>query len=130
MPVIAIGRVVIVVIVIVIARLHGNRKNRYREDAKIEAKLAEMFDPRDKRCYQRLSVLPALDQLQLEREKTTLVILKPDTDFQKFFAGQKLLSPEISNAASPAVGCKPSQSYRRKQGKAAKTALNNATYSI
>ncbi len=58
-------------------------------DAKIEAKLAEMFDPRDKRCYQRLSVLPALDQLQLEREKTTLVILKPDTDFQKFFAGQK-----------------------------------------
>jgi predicted AAA+ superfamily ATPase len=58
-------------------------------DAKIEAKLAEMFEPRDKRCYQRLEVLPALDQVQLERDKTTLVILKPDTDLQKFFAGQK-----------------------------------------
>jgi hypothetical protein len=58
-------------------------------DAKIEAKLAEMFEPKDKRCYQKLAVLPGLDQLQLEREKTTLVILKPDTDFQKYFAGQK-----------------------------------------
>lgn len=58
-------------------------------DAKIETKLAEMFEPRDKRCYQKLAVLPGLDQLQLERGKTTLVILKPDTDFQKFFAGQK-----------------------------------------
>ena len=58
-------------------------------DAKIEGKLSEMFEPKDKRCYQKLSVLPGLDQLQLEREKTSLVILKPDTDFQKFFAGQK-----------------------------------------
>lgn len=58
-------------------------------DAKIEAKLAEMFEPKDKRCYQKLEVLPALDQVQLEREKITLVILKPDTDFQKFFSGQK-----------------------------------------
>lgn len=58
-------------------------------DTKIEAKLAEMFEPKDKRCYQKLAVLPGLDQLQLEREKSTLVILKPDTDFQKFFAGQK-----------------------------------------
>lgn len=58
-------------------------------DTKIESKLAEMFEPKDKRCYQKLSVLPALDQLQLEREKTTLVILKPDTDFQKFFAAEK-----------------------------------------
>ncbi len=58
-------------------------------DTKIESKLAEMFEPKDKRCYQKLSVLPALDQLQLEREKTTLVILKPDTDFQKFFASEK-----------------------------------------
>ncbi|MDD5321594.1 MAG: DUF499 domain-containing protein [Methylococcales bacterium] len=58
-------------------------------DAKIESKLIEMFDPKDKRCYQKLDVLPALDQVQLERDKTTLIILKPDTDFQKFFAGQK-----------------------------------------
>ncbi len=58
-------------------------------DAKIESKLREMFEPKDKRCYQKIEVLPALDQVQLERDKATLVILKPDTDFQKFFAGQK-----------------------------------------
>lgn len=58
-------------------------------DTRIEAKLAEMFEPKDKRCYQKLTVLPPLDQLQLERDKTTLVILKPDTDFQTFFGGQK-----------------------------------------
>ena len=58
-------------------------------DTKIEEKLKEMFDPRDPRCYQKLSVLPALDQVQLERDKTTLLILKPDTDFQKFFTGEK-----------------------------------------
>ncbi len=58
-------------------------------DKMIEDKLKEMFDPHDKRCYQKLSVLPALDQVQLERDKTTLLILKPDTDFQTFFANEK-----------------------------------------
>jgi hypothetical protein len=32
-------------------------------DTKIETKLAEMFEPKDKRCYQKLVVLPALDQV-------------------------------------------------------------------
>ncbi|MDW7774365.1 MAG: DUF499 domain-containing protein [Desulfobulbaceae bacterium] len=58
-------------------------------DAMIEEKLQEMFDPRDKRCYQKLAVLPALDQVQLERDRTTLLILKPDTDFLHFFNGEK-----------------------------------------
>ena len=58
-------------------------------DAQIEAKLTEMFEPKDKRCYQKLAVMPALDQVQLERDKTTLLVLKPDTDFAKFFAGEK-----------------------------------------
>lgn len=58
-------------------------------DTKIEDKLSEMFEPKDKRCYQKLEVLPALDQVQLERDKATLIVLKPDTDFPKFFAGQK-----------------------------------------
>lgn len=58
-------------------------------DTVIEEKLKEMFDPRDKRCYQKLAVLPALDQIQLERDRATLLILKPDTDFQKFFTGEK-----------------------------------------
>lgn len=58
-------------------------------DAQIEAKLTEMFEPKDKRCYQKLAVLPALDEVQLERDKTTLVVLKPDTDFSKYFSAEK-----------------------------------------
>jgi len=58
-------------------------------DTMIEEKLKEMFDPRDKRCYQKLVVLPALDKVQLERDKTTLLILKPDTDFLTFFSNEK-----------------------------------------
>ena len=58
-------------------------------DAMIEEKLKEMFEPKDKRCYQKLAVLPALDKVQLERDRTTLFILKPDTDFQQFFESEK-----------------------------------------
>jgi hypothetical protein len=58
-------------------------------DGQIETKLAEMFEPRDKRCYQKLVVLPALDKVQLERDRTTLVICKPDTDIQRFFGSEK-----------------------------------------
>jgi hypothetical protein len=58
-------------------------------DAQIEAKLTEMFEPRDRRCYQKLAVLPALDQVQLERDRTVLAICKPDTDIQKFFLAEK-----------------------------------------
>lgn len=58
-------------------------------DMQIEEKLKEMFEPRDKRCYQKLSVLPSLDKLQIERDKIALVILKPDTDFSKLFSAEK-----------------------------------------
>jgi hypothetical protein len=58
-------------------------------DEQIETKLTEMFDPKDKRCYQKLAVLPPLDQVQLERDKTTLAVLRPDTDFTKFFTDEK-----------------------------------------
>ena len=58
-------------------------------DAQIEAKLTEMFEPKDKCCYQKLAVLPALDEVQLERDKTTLLVLKPDTNFAKYFADEK-----------------------------------------
>jgi hypothetical protein len=58
-------------------------------DERIEGKLKEMFAPKDKACYQMLAVLPALGSLQLERDKATLVIVKPDTDIQAYFAGQK-----------------------------------------
>ena len=58
-------------------------------DAEIQKMLKNMFEPRDKRCYQKLSVLPALDQVRLERDRITLVIVKPDTDFNKFFSAEK-----------------------------------------
>lgn len=58
-------------------------------DTMIEGKLKEMFDPHDKRCYQKLSVLPALDKVQLERDRITLLIIKPDTDLQTFFGNEK-----------------------------------------
>jgi hypothetical protein len=58
-------------------------------DAMIEQKLEEMFEPRDKCCYQKLAVLPALDQVQLDRDRITLLVLKPDTDFEQFFEGEK-----------------------------------------
>ncbi len=58
-------------------------------DDQITAKLTEMFEPTEKRCYQKLAILPALDTIQLERDKTTLLVLKPETDFAKFFAGEK-----------------------------------------
>jgi len=58
-------------------------------DAQIEDKLKEMFAPHDKRCYQKAAVLPALDKVQLERDRSTLVICKPDTDIQRFFKAEK-----------------------------------------
>jgi hypothetical protein len=58
-------------------------------DAEIQKMLKNMFEPRDKRCYQKLAVLPALDQVRLERDKITLVIVKPDTDFNKLFSAEK-----------------------------------------
>jgi hypothetical protein len=58
-------------------------------DAQVESKLNEMYQPKDKRCYQNLAVLPALDAVKLERDRTALVVLKPDTDLQKFFGGEK-----------------------------------------
>ncbi|MBK5939327.1 DUF499 domain-containing protein [Halochromatium roseum] len=73
------------------AQINSYTNTCHHEDRNkvVETKLAEMFEPRDKRCYQKLAVLPALDQLQLERDKTTLVVLKPETDFQKVFVSQK-----------------------------------------
>ena len=58
-------------------------------DEQIKEKLTEMFDPHDKRCYQKVAVLPALDRVQLERDRITLVVCKPDTDIQRFFIGEK-----------------------------------------
>lgn len=58
-------------------------------DEKIQAKLTEMFQPKNKACYQRLYVLPALDKIQLERDAIALVICKPETNIDTFFRNEK-----------------------------------------
>lgn len=73
-------------------------------DEQIERKLTEMFEPKDKRCYQKLATLPALDKVQLERDKTTLLVLKPDTDFGKFFAGEKFKNRMVILTADDQTG--------------------------
>lgn len=73
-------------------------------DAQIDGKLTEMFEPKDKRCYQKLAVLPALDEVQLERDKATLLVLKPDTDIAKFFAEQKFKNRMVILSADDQTG--------------------------
>ncbi len=58
-------------------------------DQEIEDKLKEMFEPKEKRCYQTLHIHPDLSKVSLSREKTTLVICHHDAPFQKFFDGEK-----------------------------------------
>jgi len=73
-------------------------------DTQIDGKLTEMFEPKDKRCYQKLAVLPALDEVQLERDKATLLVLKPDTDIAKFFAEQKFKNRMVVLTADDQTG--------------------------
>lgn len=55
------------------------------ENAKKELKkfLEENFKPNDKNCYEQLYVLPAIDEIQLDMNKVSLVIFEP-------YAGNKL----------------------------------------
>ena len=43
-------------------------------DEVIDNKLKEMFDPREKRCYQRIFIHPDIAKVTLDRDKTTLVV--------------------------------------------------------
>lgn len=43
----------------------------------LRRRLGEIFDPRQSWCYQRVESLPALDQVKLEQDKTTLLIIAP-----------------------------------------------------
>lgn len=58
-------------------------------DDQIEEKLREMFEPKEKRCYQVLHIHPDLGKVTLARDKTALVICHHDAPFQKFFADEK-----------------------------------------
>ncbi|MCY4173285.1 MAG: DUF499 domain-containing protein [Cyanobacteria bacterium MAG CAR3_bin_5] len=52
--------------------LHSETVERMLRD-----RLADTFDPSLRDCYQVVRVLPPLDEVQLEQEKTTLVITRP-----------------------------------------------------
>ena len=58
-------------------------------DTVIEDKLKEMFDPKEKRCYQRIFIHPDLSKATLERDKTTLIICGHESPYQKFFDAEK-----------------------------------------
>ena len=58
-------------------------------DGVIEDKLREMFEPKQKRCYQRLFIHPDLSKVTLERDKITLVICGHESPYQKFFDAEK-----------------------------------------
>ena len=58
-------------------------------DDEIESKLKEMFEPREKRCYQTVHIHPDFSKISLSRDKTTLVICHHDAPYLKFFADEK-----------------------------------------
>ena len=58
-------------------------------DVVIGNKLDEMFDPKEKRCYQRIFIHPDLSKVTLDRDKTTLVVCGHEAPYQKFFDGEK-----------------------------------------
>jgi hypothetical protein len=58
-------------------------------DGVIEDQLKQMFDPKQKRCYQRIFIHPDLSKVTLERDKITLVICGHESPYQKFFDGEK-----------------------------------------
>jgi len=58
-------------------------------DQEVENKLKQMFEPRDKSCYQKAAILPALDSVKLDRDKTTLVVCRDESDFATWYSNEK-----------------------------------------
>ncbi len=58
-------------------------------DQVIDDKLKEMFEPKQKRCYQRVFVHPDLSKVTLERDKNTLIVCGHGSPYQKFFDAEK-----------------------------------------
>jgi len=58
-------------------------------DVVIDEKLKEMFEPREKRCYQRIFIHPDFTKVTLERDKSTLVICGHEAPYQKLFESEK-----------------------------------------
>jgi hypothetical protein len=61
------------------AKLHS-LANSYNEQTtlkELRSYLTELFEPKTKDCYQRLEVLPGLDEVSLEVDKVTLIVTEP-----------------------------------------------------
>lgn len=58
-------------------------------DAVIDAKLKEMFEPKEKRCYQKLYIHEDLTKVNLERDKTALLICGHEATYAKYFTDAK-----------------------------------------
>ncbi len=72
-----------------IAKLESYVKNYQEEQAlkELRQRLQDLFKPTNKWCYQRLQILPPLDEIELEQEHVTLVVTEP--------AGGSELRPEL-----------------------------------
>jgi hypothetical protein len=64
-----------------------------QRETELRARLQDMYAPRLKACYSQVQALPALDQVQLNAETTTLVIFRPSSrarqDIETFFEHQQ-----------------------------------------
>jgi hypothetical protein len=58
-------------------------------DTVISDRLKEMFEPREKRCYQRIYIHPDFTKVSLDRDKSTLIICGHSAPYQKFFEAEK-----------------------------------------
>lgn len=64
-----------------IAKLESYVKNYQDEQAlkELRTRLEELFKPTNKWCYQRLQVLPPIDEIELEQDHVTLVVTEPNS---------------------------------------------------
>lgn len=82
------------------AKLRSTAQSLHKEvvDRMLKKHLEEYFSPSLRDCYQVVSVLPPLDEVQLDQERTTLVIVRPggqanglpiSSDWQAWWAQQQ-----------------------------------------
>ena len=68
----------------VIAAIQDRTQNTTRERAKLHVKslLKEKLEPKNKDCYQKLLVFPSIEEIELHKNKTTLIVTEPSNDGQ------------------------------------------------
>lgn len=64
------------------AKLHATARQYNQQTClrELRAYLEGLFQPTVRDCYQRLDLLPAIDEVQLEPDKTTLLVVQPSAD--------------------------------------------------